>query len=643
MSTDLDFLISQNDLKPIDPPPPLISDWVEGFRILPTSTPFPGAWENSRSPFSIEIMDNMGPYSPINTTDVMKGAQLGLTAAAENVIGYWMRANPAEILYCSATDSLLEKWATKRLEPLIDSIGMRERLCATVNTAGSRRTGDKVFSKSFIGGNLSMASAQSASGLRSDSVRVLVLDEVDGSPAELKTGEGNWLDVAMARTNAWGARKRVLRFSTPTTWDMSLIRECYEAGDQRKFHVPCIHCGTMQVLEFKNLRHEMRGDHLYKVWYECPHCQATLHNYDKAAMFQAGVWVPTAISSSKNRRSYHISSMYSPIGMMGWFDLYQIYLDAQKKPGGMRSFVNLYLGLPYKEEGHRPKLDKVIALRGEYREGEVPDGVLFLTVGADVQQGSEKDPNNPPRIELEVVGHGAGFRTWSIAYIVFDGPINDPFDGAWGKLHEWAVGGGLTFRRADGRAFTSQLVFIDSGDGNYIDCVYNFTSRWQNCYPSKGFSALQKRKTEKGDEVGAHNFLRYRVAKSSRQGDVNFIEMSTNYYKTNIYNNLNIPRSDIEHQRPGFCDFPRDRGEKYFKMLTAEEKRTDGSFHAGGRRNEALDTRVMALCAADLFLEAKVSAMRLAAKAKGASEVELQMINVKFVLELLAKQTARLA
>jgi len=642
MASDLDFLSEQNALRPTDPPPELISDYVEGHRVLPTNTPFPGFWENARTPYAVEIMDCMSPFSPISICDIMKGAQIGLTAAAENVVGYWMDANPAEILYVSATDGLLEKWATKRLEPLIDSIGMRSKICATVNVSGSRRTGDKMHSKSYIGGNLSMASAQSASGLRSDSIRVLVLDEVDGAPRQLKTGEGNWLDVAMARTNAWGPRKKVMRFSTPTTYHESLIRECFEEGDQRYFNVPCPHCGAMQVLEFKNLKCEMRAGQLYKVWYECPHCDSDIQNYHKAVMMQAGEWVPTATPTSKNRRSYHISSMYSPVGMMSWFELYEKYLEAKEKDGGMRSFRNLYLGLPYRETGSRPSLEKVIELRGEYREMEVPEGVLFITIGADVQQGSEKDEKNPPRIDLEIVGHGAGYRTWSLGYMVFPGAITDPFEGAWADLHQWAVDGGLQLRRADGRQFTTQMVFIDSGDGNYVDTVYNFTDRWQNCFPSKGFSALSKRKKEKGDEAGPHNFKRYRVAKTERSGDVNFVEISTNYYKTNIYNNLKIERRDFEPQKPGFCDFPRDRGEKFFKMLTAEEKRTDGSFHAGGRRNEALDCRVMANCAADMFLDGKVMAMRVAAKAKGGSESDLLKINHRLVLDLLARQTARI-
>ena len=40
--------------------------------------------------------------------------------------------------------------------------------------------------------------------------------------------------------------------------------------------------------------------------------------------------------------------------------------------------------------GQRPKLEKVIELRGTYKEGQVPNNVLFITIGVDVQRGSKK-------------------------------------------------------------------------------------------------------------------------------------------------------------------------------------------------------------------------------------------------------------
>lgn len=516
--TDIDFLIAENAKKPVKPPPTSISQWVEGYRIMPPNTPFPGAWEGSRNAYLTEIQDNMAQYSPVQRTSIMKGVQLGLTASAENVIGFYMDANPTEILYVSADEDLLELWSTMRLDPLIDSIGMRDRIGVQTENLKSKRSGDKVLQKEFVGGSISMASARSASGLRSQSKRVLVIDEVDGPPRLLTTGEGTWLDVVYARADAWGARKKIMEFSTPSTFEDSLIRECYEAGDRRVFKVPCPRCGVMDVLEFENLRNEMRGGQLYQVWYECPHCNGVIQNYEKTWMMAHAEWVPTAIATSRGHRSYHISSMYSPVGMLSWFEMYQKFLEAKDKPGGMRSFCNLYLGLPYKEKGSRPKLEKVIELRGEYREGEVPAPVLFITAGVDVQQGSATDSENPPRLEMEIVGWGAGYRSWSLLYKVFPGAIDNAHAGAWEDMHQWALKGGLSLKRADGVAFPASLIFIDAGDGTSYNIVYDFTARWSQCFPSKGFSALRKQKHEKGDEAGPHNFKRWRRAKSEKSG-----------------------------------------------------------------------------------------------------------------------------
>ena len=325
--------------------------------------------------------------------------------------------------------------------------------------------------------------------------------------------------------------------------------------------------------------------------------------------------------------------------MLSWLDLYQKYVQALKKPDGMRAFVNLYLGLPFKESGSRPDISKVIELRGGYQAMTVPEGVLWLTAGVDVQRGSGSDPNNPPRLEMEVVGHGVGFSTWSIMYWVFEGPVDDPYYGAWAQLTEWAKNAGLQFKRKDGRIFNVSMVFVDSGDGNLTDVVYRFTSTWGNTFPSKGFSALKKRKNEGDDEAGPSNFKRYRAVKLNE--DTILYEIATNYYKTHIYNNLKIERQAIDPQRPGFCHFPVDYGEKYFSMLTAEEKRSDGTFHCpSGRRNESLDCRVMAMCASDVFLDAKVMEIKLAAKQAGATAVELQQVSHRFVMEKMVQEMA---
>jgi phage terminase large subunit GpA-like protein len=326
--------------------------------------------------------------------------------------------------------------------------------------------------------------------------------------------------------------------------------------------------------------------------------------------------------------------------MISWTTIYHEYDEAQQDPEGMRSFVTLYLGKPFKETGSRPKLDKVIELRGGYRADTVPDGVLFLTAGIDVQRGSKSDPNRPPRLEMEVCGHGRGFRTWSICYKIFTGDIGDPYEGAWEKLRTFAGEGGFLFRRDDGRQFAVMLILIDSGDGEYTDIIYRFASGWDNTYASKGFGNIKRKKGEEGDAMTRDNFKRYRMAKIGT--DVLLVEIATNYYKRHLYNNLKIERrSELSIQKPGFCDFPMDYGQRYFEQLTAAEMMRDGSFNSGRRQDEALDCRVMCQCGGDMYLDQVVSDRRAAAKNMGYSPEQIQVITHKNVLEKMELETAR--
>ena len=163
---------------------------------------------------------------------------------------------------------------------------------------------------------------------------IMIRDEIDGAPTMLKSGEGNWLKVSFARTNAWGARKKIFDFSTPTVWGESQIQEEYDDGDQRKFLVPCPHCETYQELELTDAdaKHGLRADYkagiLERVYYLCDHCNAAIFNHHKTGMMIKGRWEPSARSSVRNYRSYHISSLYSPVGMLSWMEFFERYLKA---------------------------------------------------------------------------------------------------------------------------------------------------------------------------------------------------------------------------------------------------------------------------------------------------------------------------
>jgi phage terminase large subunit GpA-like protein len=662
------FLVRSVQRIPSGIPHKLISEYVEERRVLPNSSPFPGRWRNSRTPYLVEIMDNMSIRSDVQQQAVMKGAQIGLTAAAENVCLYWMDLVPTKIMYMSATQDLLKKWMVTRLDPAIDSVGMRHKIAQQGRTNGhmgkDRRSGDTIYQKEFVGGALTLASANSAPSMRSDSVRILIRDEVDGAPGQLATGEGSWVDVSFARTRAYGNRRKVMDFSTPGTDETSVIKKRFERGDKRYFFVQCPYCKKYMALTFgsEQASHGMRGEsqagELVDVYYLCEYCREPIRDHQKQVLLETGYWEPSTRAQEKNFRSYHISSLYSPAGMMSFVDIWREYLKSIDDPlDGPRVFQTLTLGEPYKEQGQKPEVNDVIELRNtSYQAGEVPDGVLFLTCGIDVQRGSSskdeaKREANPARLELEVCGHGAGFKTWSIFYRRFEGPVSDTSGGAWAALAEFVAAGGFEFyRRVDRRPFPVQLTLVDSGDGELTSVVYEFCATWDNTFPSKGYQWIRRAKSNAAsldydDVMDALNARKYKRS-SVGTSQIVLFTISTNYYKNHTYRNLNATKrrlgNDDEWQNAGATQFPRDYSDEYFKMLTAESKKIDGSFTCGnGVRNEALDCRVLNLCACDIYLDNLVLKLRDEAKRRKAKAHQVEAIRHKQVLEYLDSQVSR--
>lgn len=649
---DIEIIKKIWESMPDQQPPQFISEFIENRRILPSNTPIPGRWRNWRSYYSVEIMDCLSPWNPTQHVDVMSASQVVKTSLMENTIGYYMGAMPSPILFMSGTDALLKKWATKRLEPLIDSLNLRDRLIAPVENEKSRRTGDTTFQKLFNGGFLEMASAQSPSSQRSDSVRILCLDELDAAPPLLTTGEGYWDENAEARTKAWGNRRKILACSTPTEFQTSTIYRRFLMGDQCEYFVPCPLCGKFQLLERGSergnhgIRVEMKNGNVDFVYYLCEHCHDAIFEHQKGDMIRGGKWEPKT-KPERLRRSFHLNGLLSPVGMYSWIDYYTDYRKAQRSPDGMRVFTNHGDGLPYVDTGQRPKMERVLTHRGKYPSGTVPSGVLYLTMFVDVQEGSKKDAANPQRLELEVMGIGAGYKTWSIVYKKFVGDIESPYSGAWEDLYQWAVQSELKFqRREDGFVFQVRLILVDSGFNTSV--VYQFCQRFRNAFPSKGFRAIHRHKYEKPDELSDSSFKRYRKAKIN--DETMLFEISTIYYKTQIYSSLNVERTPNDPQPFAFSDFPVDYNEDYFDMLTAEEKMSDGSFQSHGRRNEALDCRVGCLCAADIFLDSELEIFKNWARTQRfpftmwginfRSPLDVNLIGHRTVIDEMIRQTA---
>lgn len=569
-----------------------MSEWAERKRILPqglTSMPGPFRWETT--PYLREIADCLSATSPVQKVAVMKGAQLGFSVGVlENWIGYTIDVEPGPMLYVSGDKGMAEAAVEVRIDRMIESAGLSGRIFAPVEKKHGKATGDTKGRKDFPGGFLMAIGPNVGAKLRQFSVQKIAFDEVDAYPQE--TGEeGDPLALAERRTDAFEAVRKILYISTPLVDQTSKIKPLFEAGDQRKFFVPCRSCGEYQELEWSRMKFA-RDETGRLIWdsvrYECASCGAHWRNEDKAFFLPRGEWRPTATPREPGFRSYHLSALYSPVGMRSWESIAQEWVEGHDDLPKLRAFVNTVLGEPFVERGEAPRWERIMLRREgwwpesiriednrivEYGEARRPDGALIVTIGADVQ----KD-----RIECEIVAWGQGKESWSIGYHVLPGETADLNSPAWSMLGEI-----IAMQHA---GLPTALVLIDAGYNT--PTVYQFVERYET-----GVAACM------GDtRVGRQN--RVFVVKDVEGYLARRVDLYTDQLKLEVYAGLGKAMPDSGLAPPGYCHFPEEYGEKYFRQLTAEERvpektRTGQRRYVwkipDGRRNEALDCRVYAL------------------------------------------------
>lgn len=572
-----------------------VTEWADQHRFLsPESSAEVGAWRTSRTPYLAEIMNALSMSSTVQDIAFMKGAQVGGTEAINNAIGYTVEHDPCPMLIVAPTVELAKLMGTNRLEPMFEDSPVFEGL---IGVSKSRDRKNSTTMKKFPGGIMRLVGANSAAGLRSMAARKLFLDEVDAYPMDVD-GEGDPIELAKARTRTFQNRRKVIAVSTPTIEGRSRIAQLFDEGDQSRYHVPCPACDSLELLEWKDIKFE-RDDagQLVEdsVRWACPACGSLVEEYFKTEMLAGGRWIAARPERSQRFRSFHLSSLYSPIGWYSWTDAARDFIEASK-PGNsdqLRTFVNTVFGETWREKGEAPPWERLYNRREAYRVGVVQPGVAIITAGVDVQ----KD-----RLEIEVVGWGAGFESWSIDYRVLMGRPEEPE--VWRELDELIAAGYPTH---DGGRAQIRKVAVDSGYATQEVYAWGRRQRPDQILIVKGgsdnFPILvgQPRKVDTNER-----------GKRVKRG-IQLWLVGTSIAKSELYGWLRTeqPTDVAEKGYPrGWAHFP-SYAEEYFQQLCAEVlvqrvKRSSGSRREVGRvyvwekkreRNEALDCRVYARAA----------------------------------------------
>lgn len=560
----------------------LVSEWADAYRILDSKAAAePGPYRCARTPYWIQPMNDLSVTNIVRKVVIMKGAQVGATEIGLNFIGYVIDVAPGPFLGVMPTDETVKRNSKMRIAPMIAA---SPRLSEKVKPSRSRDSGNSINQKEFPGGVLILTGANSGVGLRSMPARFLMLDETDGYPMDVD-GEGSPIGLAEQRTATY-SNKKILEISTPTVHGRSIIEADFSTTDQRYYHVPCPYCGTLQILQFENLKWENGKWHT--AGYQCAHCNEMIAERFKTQMLAAGTWIAMFPENASHFVvGYHISALYSPFGWKSWAEIAEQWDKAQGDDNKLKLFYNTVLGETWKEKTDAPDWERLYERATDYPRNRPFKEVVFLTAGVDVQSD---------RIELEIVGWMPGRKTQQIDYRVITGDTaKKP---VWDELSKVV---NESWEREDGVSLPLRLMAVDSGYNSAVVYAWSRKHTFSRVVPVKGSEKLEAYfSPPRAVDTAKHG---------KKIGKQKVWHVGVGFIKTETYGFLRQAQDpDTKVIPEGFCYFPKN-DPHYFRGLTAEVqqlKRNNRGYIASVwvkkyDRNEPLDCRVYARAAAAII------------------------------------------
>jgi len=587
------------------PSPPIApSRWAADNLIVPDGEYAGSKFDLALTPHLVEILDHLGPDSPVNEIDSMKSAQSGFTLVLLAAIAYSIDRDPCDMLVVQPTDSTLADFNSQKLGRMIEkSPALAAKVAPQTARSGKAST---TYEKKYGSNSLYLAISNSSADLSSKTIKKAFLDEIDRYPDDVD-GQGSPLALVAARQTMFlmsGTWKR-LCISTPTIKGESAIEARYEAGDKRRWFVRCPHCSPAGVVldpgaprqkwefvfEFgPNFRYERT--HPHQAYYVCPANGCVIEGWQKVAVYRSGRWIATAPGPGRHP-SYHFDALASPF--VPWDVIAAEYIAAADDPEKLKPFYNLKLGLPFDvtpASTDHEALQKR-ALLETYERGKIPPDALLVTITADVQMRG---------IYYVVLAWTPDRRCYVIEADYLDGATTDHDDGAFASLSDLYR---RTWPDAFGNRWPADEFGVDAGYRTQV--VYT----WSRLHP--GVRAL------KGEDgwhrpplgVATDQDIDYRGRKikgGAKQRAVGTWPLKGKFY-TYLACEARVGDNGVIEYPRGYIHFGPWLDTNYYKQITAEFLADVEVNGRKGKRwkqrqedNHFLDCHIYGLALADAYL-----------------------------------------
>jgi phage terminase large subunit GpA-like protein len=489
----LDAMLSRvfAQLRPRPPLSPI--EWVEKYRRLSSeeNPDFAGKFSLDNIPALRGVLAACGEKG-VSRVVAQKPAQIAWTAGVVcTMMGYYTHWKPCVQVAMFPREKSAKDFDAEKFAPMVratPALARRIRL-------KSRSDGNSATRKHYPGGLLKFVASNSPSDVKSTSAKVRYVEEPDDTNKDVK-GQGN--SIAMLRERGKAIRENFeLIGGTPTAKGASEVEKEMRTTDQRRFLVPCHHCGE---------RHEVKWDHVvipaltltadelaapdidarYPVrdvygrarhedaYYVCPHCGGIWTDAERIANIRAAAriapdygWSPTAVATDPGFYLNELQSVFdgSHIPVLAEKYLRAQHLMDHGDPTEMVAFWNATLGICWEYSGELPEEDELRKRAEAYAEWSVPAGGLIPIIGIDVQHD---------RLAVTVWVVGRGEEMWLAYWGELYGQTVVAHQGAWIELEQLLQ---RPVKHASGALLPIAAAGIDCSDGQTSDAAYAFVRR----------------------------------------------------------------------------------------------------------------------------------------------------------------------
>lgn len=578
-------------------------EWAEQNRILTSDiTNWPGKMSYARTPYLKEIANSIMPSSDGQIFAIMKGSQIGFSIGGIfTMMGWIIKESPSNMLFIVNDDEGVKRAMQGPIDQMIVGSGLSSYIRASNVRAGrNQKTGDTAKGKQFPNGNLFTWSGQSIGKLSQISVKYGFYDEFERYPVSDKRA-GSLVSLIEERHKSYADTRKLYFISTPEIKQTSNIEPLYLDGDQRKYHLPCKHCG-----EFISIEWQIDIDHLEgkagvcfdrksngelikeSVRYVCQSCGESFkqsHLYD---CYEDDLckWIPTATPISPIYRSYHISALYAPHGMYNWQHYAQKWCEIHKqgRPSDLeklKTFLNQCLGQTWEVKGSEIEIKHLMKNTRNYDIGVAPnvlsiqDGngpIIMLTCAVDLN-GKEDDA----RLDYEVLAWSKSGSSYSINHgsigtfqrskTVRSGQAKkyakqDEDRVKWTYRHNYPNNVWSVYEKeimtkifpSDDQKRKFRIAFHGIDTGHFTHHAYEFVTKHGNVIGLKG---------KVDNKYTKHDADKSFFKKSTTQDKLYLVEGDR--IKNDLHGEIQLVWSeDMDIDQPeGFMNFPNPDGEKY--------------------------------------------------------------------------------